>query len=125
MLAENLEYYAEMEREGFYKALFLAIVSEKEMAISSALYKVAGIPLNTANHFPQPSMFTDEDVAKNDQDARRGNDEFRNCRSLRVFKKHHKQAVTGKGRTSMSARVFTAGMGSGVDGHRVPAMAYH
>ena len=64
VLAEHLDYYAEAGREGLYKALFLAIVSEKEMAVSSALYKVAGIPLNTANHFPQPSMFTDEDVAK-------------------------------------------------------------
>ena len=39
MLAENLEYYAEMEKERLYMALALVIV--KPVSVSSALIKVA------------------------------------------------------------------------------------
>ena len=64
MLAENLEYYAEMEKERLYMALALVIV--KPVSVSSALIKVARINLNTTSRNSKVgtgSRFSDLDVA--------------------------------------------------------------
>ena len=65
MLAENLEYYAEMEKERLYMALALVIV--KPVPISTALIRVAGVNLNTTSRnvskVGMGSRFSDLDVA--------------------------------------------------------------